>query len=248
MRVSLKWLRDYVEPGIPPEELAGRLTMAGLEVKALHRSGGDWQNILVALVTEVRKHPNADRLKLVTVDLGKRSATVVCGAPNVDVGQKVPFATVGAWLKDGHTGQPVQLKPARIRGIVSEGMVCSEKELGISEDYSGIMVLPSDAPVGAPLADYLGDVIFDIEVTPNRPDCMSVLGIAHEVAALTGREMRSPDLSYIESSQPVTSLASVEIVDPALCPRYCATVITGVRVAPSPAWLQQRLNACGMRP
>ncbi|MEW6143028.1 MAG: phenylalanine--tRNA ligase subunit beta [Chloroflexota bacterium] len=248
MKISLKWLRDYVDPGLPPEEIAARLTMAGLEVKAVHKSGSDWQNVVVALVTEVKQHPNADRLKLATVDLGGRSVTVVCGAPNVQAGQKVPFASVGAWLKDGHTGQPTQLKPAKIRGVVSEGMICAEKELGISEDYSGIMVLPPDAPIGMPLSDYLGDVVLDVEVTPNRPDCMSVMGIAHEVAALTGRAMKSPDLDYEEGGKPVASLASVEIADPDLCPRYCASVISDVKVVPSPPWLQQRLTACGMRP
>jgi len=248
MKVSLKWLRDYVDPGLPPEEIADRLTMAGLEVKTIHKTGGDWQNVVVALVTEVKQHPNADRLKLTTLDIGGRSITVVCGAPNVQTGQKVPFASVGAWLKDGPTGQLVQLKPAKIRGIVSEGMVCAEKELGISEDFSGIMVLPADTPVGMPLSDYLGDAVLDVEVTPNRPDCMSVTGIAHEVAALTGQAMKSPDLDYPEESRSVTSLASVEIADHDLCPRYCASVITGVKVAPSPPWLQRRLAACGMRP
>ncbi len=248
MKVSLKWLHDYVDPGLPPEETAARLTMAGLEVKAIHRTGGSWQNVVVAEVISVSPHPNADRLRLATVNLGNRTQTVVCGAPNVAAGQKVPFASVGAWLRDGHTGQPAQLKPAKIRGVLSEGMICAEKELGISEEYSGIMVLPPDAPVGMPLADYLGDVVLEVEITPNRPDCMSVKGIAHEVAALTGRTIKSPDLGYIEGGQPIASLASVEIADPDLCPRYCASVITGVKVAPSPPWLQQRLTACGMRP
>lgn len=248
MKVSLKWLRDYVDPGLSPEEIAGRLTMAGLEVKSIHKAGGNWQNVVVALVTEVKQHPNADRLKLATVDAGGRNITVVCGAPNVQAGQKVPFASVGAWLKDSHTGQLVQLKPAKIRGVVSEGMICAEMELGISEEYSGIMVLPPDAPAGMPLSDYLGDAVLDVEITPNRPDCMSVMGIAHEVAALTGQAMKFPDLDYAEGGKPVASLASVEIADSDLCPRYCASIITSVKVAPSPPWLQQRLAACGMRP
>ncbi len=248
MKVSLKWLKEYVDITLPPADLAQKLTMAGIEVKGWQVIGGNWENIVVGQIVAINPHPNADRLTLPTVDLGTEQQTVVCGAPNLKVGDKVAFARVGAQLIDGHTGQVIRLKPAKIRGVVSNGMVCSEKELGISDSHEGIMVLPADAPVGTPLADYMGDVIFDLEVTPNRPDCLSVIGIAREVAALTGQEVRLPEVSYDETTVPIDQQISVEIVAPDLCPRYCASLITGVKVAASPQWMQQRLLACGMRP
>jgi len=161
MKVSLKWLKDYVDINLAPKALAERLTMAGMEIKDMQRVGGTWENVVIGEVTALNPHPNADRLKLPTVNISTQQVTVVCGAPNIAVGQKVPFARVGAQLIDGHTGEAISLKPARIRGILSEGMVCSEKELGISDSHEGIMVLPSEAPVGVALSDYLGDVIFD---------------------------------------------------------------------------------------
>ena len=183
MRVPLRWLADYVSTDWTPARIAERLTMAGIEVGAMEQVGEFWDAVQVALVTDVQPHPNADRLRLVTVDFGTGSATVVCGAPNVAVAQKVAFASVGARLIDGHTGEMATLKPAKIRGVVSAGMVCSEKELGLSDNHEGTLELASDAPVGVPLRDYLGDVIFDLELTPNRPDCLSVIGVAREVAA-----------------------------------------------------------------
>ncbi len=247
MKISLKWLGDYVDLKLAPKELAERLTMAGIEVKAVNTMGG-WGNMVVGEVLAVNPHPNADRLKLATVSLSGQQLTVVCGAPNIAVGQKVPFAHVGARLIDGHTGEVVRLESAKIRGILSEGMVCSEKELGISDSHEGIMVLPSEAPIGMPLSEYLGDTIFDLEVTPNRPDCLCVIGIAREVAALTGQEVRSPKSDYEEEEQSIDALVSVNIASPDLCPRYCASLITGVAISSSPAWLQQRLKSYGMRP
>ncbi|GAI02246.1 unnamed protein product, partial [marine sediment metagenome] len=196
----------------------------------------------------INPHPDADRLSLPTVDLGTEKQTVVCGAPNLRLGDKVAFAYVGAQLIDGHSGQAFRLKPAKIRGVVSTGMVCSEKELGISDSHEGIMVLPAEAPIGTPLVDYIGDVIFDLDITPNRPDCLSVIGIAREVAALTGQGVHLPDVGYKETPLPIDHQISIEIVDPDLCPRYCASLIAGVKVAASPEWMQQRLLACGMRP
>jgi len=248
MKISLKWLKEYVDVVLPPKELAGKLTMAGVEVKEMQIVGGAWTNVSIGEVVALDAHPNADRLKLVTVELKNRRMTVVTGAPNLEIGDKVPFADVGAELIDGHTGRTAKLKPAKIRGITSEGMVCSEKELGISDDHQGIMILPSEAPVGVPLAEYLGDVILDLDITPNRPDCLSVIGIAREVAALTEQALRVPEISYKELEKPVESFASIEIIEPSLCPRYCASVITGVKIAPSPHWLQQRLRTYGMRP
>jgi phenylalanyl-tRNA synthetase beta chain len=248
MKVSLKWLKDYVDVSLPPVELADKLTMAGIEVKGWQAIGGNWNDIVVGQIVAVNPHPNADRLALPRVDLGTEQKTVVCGAPNLRVGDKVAFACVGAELIDGHSGQLVRLEAARIRGVASSGMVCSEKELGISDYHQEIMVLPADAPVGTPLADYMGDVILDLEVTPNRPDCLSVIGVAREIAALTGQEVRLPDTNYDETGTPIEGQLAVEIIAPDLCPRYSASLITGVKVAPSPHWLQQRLLAGGMRP
>ena len=248
MKVSLRWLKEYVDFSLPIEELSERLTMAGLEVGEVEVIGGNWNNIVVGKIIDVNPHPNADRLKLVTVDLGKQHSTVVCGAPNVAVGNKVAFARVGTQLTDGHSGEIVQLKPAKIRGIVSEGMVCSERELGISDSHEGIMILPGEAAVGTPLSEYLGDTILDFDITPNRPDCLSVIGVAREIAALAGSKAHIPEVRYDELEKAIDSYAAVEIVEPNLCPRYCASLLTGIKVTESPQWLQRRLLACGMRP
>ena len=248
MRVSLNWLREYVDISLPLDELLNRLAMAGFEGKVLQVIGGGWDNILIGEITAINPHPNADRLHLLTINLGSREETVVCGAPNCTVGAKVAFASVGAELTDPRTGEKVRLKPAKIRGVLSRGMACSEKELGISENHEGILILPDEAPIGTPLADYLGDVVLNLEITPNRPDCLSVIGLAREIAALTGQTVRLPEVSYPEEAPPVDDYASVEIAVPELCPRYCASVITGVRIGESPGWMQRRLLACGLRP
>ena len=247
MRVSLKWLADYVDLRVPPEELARRLTASTVEVEEIVRRGG-WEGVEVGLVVDVQPHPNADRLRLATVETGDGRHTVVCGAPNVAPGQKVAFARVGARLTDPHTGGPMTLRAAKIRGVESAGMVCSERELGLSDEHEGILVLPEDAPVGTPLDAYLGDTILDLAAWPNRPDLMSMLGVAWEVAALTGAAVREPDPAYPEEGGPAADLASVEIQDPDLCARYVAGVVEEVQVGPSPAWLQERLLAAGMRP
>lgn len=250
MKVPLQWLKEYVAVSLPLKELCDRLTMAGLEVGDVQVIGNNWENVFVGKIVNIESHPDADRLKLVTVDLGERNECVVCGAPNVILGAKVAFASVGARLVDPKTGGIIELKRAKIRGVISEGMICSEKELGISENHEGVMILPDDAPVGMPLVDYLGDVVLDIEVTPNRPDCLSILGIAREVAALTGCQTYETEPHYLETNAEgeISSFISIDIAEPSLCPRYCASLIRGVKVAPSPVWLQQRLLACGMRP
>jgi phenylalanyl-tRNA synthetase beta chain len=248
MRVSLKWLRDYVDIKLTPKELAERLTMSGLEVKGIQTIGGTWDNVVIGEVVALNPHPDADRLKLATVDLGTEQVTTVCGAPNISLGQKVTFAHIGARLIDPHTGEAIVLRPAKIRGVASEGMVCSEKELGISDSHEGILVLPSEVSIGAPLSTYLGDVIFDLDVTPNRPDCLSVIGVAREISALTGEPLCLSSINYEELEGSIGFFASVDIAEPDLCPRYCASLITGIKIATSPSWLQQRLNSCGMRP
>ena len=248
MKVSLKWLKDYVDINLTAGELARRLTMAGLEVKGIQATGGGWDNVVIGEVVALNPHPNADRLRLATVDVGTGQAATVCGAPNIGLGQRVAFAHVGARLVDPHTGEVIVLRPARIRGVASEGMVCSEKELGICESHEGILVLPPDAPVGVPLAAYLGDVVLDLDITPNRPDCLSIIGVAREIAVLTDETLRLPEIHYEEMEKSIESFASVDIVDADLCPRYCASVVTGIKIASSPSWLRQRLNSYGMRP
>ena len=190
MKVPLSWLQQYVPLSVAPDDLAHRLTMAGVEVDEIERIGGDWDRdkLIVGQVVRVDRHPNADRLTLPTVDLGNgETMTVVCGAPNVAAGQKIAFAREGAMLFSPRSGRVEPLKAAKIRGEISRGMVCSALELGLGEDHDGILVLDEGAQVGVPLVDHLGDFVLDIEVTPNRPDCLAVLGVAHEAAALTGQ-------------------------------------------------------------
>ena len=248
MKIPLSWLRELVDFDIPAEDIAQGLTMAGLEVGDVITVGG-WENCSVGFVKNVERHPNADRLVLCTVDVGEDAPhQVVCGAPNVAQGQKIAFAQVGASLIDARNGKLSKLKPAKIRGVVSRGMVCSERELGLGEDHDGILVLPSDAPLGMALDDYLGDTILDLEPTPNRSDWLSVLGVAYEVAALTGNRVRPPEALYTEEGQEIRNLLSVNIQDADLCPRYTASLIRGIRVGPSPRWLQKRLEQCDVRP
>lgn len=248
MKVSLNWLKQYVDITLPAAEIADKLTMAGNEVKGIQEIGGRWQGIVIGQITAVNPHPDADRLTMVTVDLGDRQETVVCGAPNVRPGAKVAFAPVGSELIDPGSGEMVRLKSAKIRGVVSNGMACSEKELGISDDHQGILILAEEAPVGGALADYLGDVIFNMDITPNRPDCLSMVGIAREIAALTGQDIHLPEANYIDDGSPIDQQVAVEITAPDLCPRYCASLITGVKIAESPQWMQERLISYGMRP
>ena len=247
MRIPLSWLREYVDVDLPSRELARRLTMAGVEVGEIIETGG-WPECFVGQVLAVQPHPNADRLSLCRVGTGPEELEVVCGAPNVAAGQKVCFAKVGAAIYNTHTSQRETLKPARIRGVLSQGMICSEVELGLGQDHNGIVVLPDNAPVGMPLDQYLGDTILDLEVTANRVDCLSVLGVAHEVAALTGKAVREPDTSYPEEGPAIGTQVSISIADPDLCHRYTASLIQGVKVGPSPQWLQKRLTQVGMRP
>ncbi|PKN80044.1 MAG: phenylalanine--tRNA ligase subunit beta [Chloroflexi bacterium HGW-Chloroflexi-9] len=253
MLVSLKWLRDYVDlpRDLDVDDLAHRLTMASAEIEGIHRVGAQWDRSLITVgeALTVEPHPNADRLRLVTVNYGgAEPQRVVCGAPNVAAGQKIAFAREGAKVRDGHTGKEAVLKRAAIRGVESAGMVLSERELGLSEAHEGIVVLPADAPVGTPLADYLGDVILDVHVWPNRADMMSMVGVAREVAAILGVPMHMPDPQVIAGGGPASEAVSVRIDDPDLCWRYVAMVIEGVTVGPSPEWLQDRLRAAGQRP
>lgn len=259
MNISLKWLREYVDITLPVEQLAERLTLAGIEVANIRRIGGNWdpEKLFVGQVVEIMPHPNADRLLLVTVEYGAEGATgeqskritVVTGATNMRVGDKVPLALAGARLIDPHSEKPKEmvLKPTTLRGVRSEGMVCSPKELGLSEDHEGILILHPEARVGAPLVEELGDTILELEVTPNRPDCLSVIGVAREVAALTGQTLRLPSVEAPEEGPPSGDLVAVDIESPDLCARYIAMVVQEVAVGPSPKWMQERLERAGMR-
>ena len=253
MLVSLKWLRDYVDlpDDLDVEAFAQQLTMASAEVEGIDRVGGDWDRQLVTVgeVLKVEPHPDADRLRLATVNYGgAEPQRVVCGAPNLAPGQRIAFGREGAELTNPQNGKRQKLKASKIRGVESAGMVLSEAELGISESHEGIIELPSDAPIGAPLVDYLGDVVLDVHIWPNRADMMSMLGIAREVAAILGSEVREPDLDYPEGDEPAADAIAIEVADPALCARYVGTVIEGITVGQSPAWLQERLIAAGQRP
>lgn len=267
MKVPLSWLKDFVDITIPVDELAHRLTMAGLEVAELHAIGvegaelpWDREKIIVANILEVRQHPNADMLVLADVDYGSdQPHTVVTGAPNLfpyrDQGRlthplKAVFAKEGSQLYDGHKPGKVitTLKGRPVRGVMSDAMLCSEKELGISDEHEGILILEDDAPVGAPLCDVLGDVVFDIDLTPNLARCLSIVGVAREVAAITGVPLRLPDPQVQMDGAPIANRVKVTIDEPDLCPRFTAGLIEGITIAPSPHWMQRRLTYAGMRP
>lgn len=256
MRVPLSWLKEYVEIALPLPELAERMTFAGLEVAAIEQIGAEWDRdkIVVGEIVEVRPHPNADRLTIAVVDHGAdEPQAVVTGAANLkigDRGQKVAFARQGAKLIDGYSEELryITLKPAKIRGVRSAGMVCSEKELGLSDEHEGILILDNDAPVGMPLQNHLGDAVLDIDLTPNLGRCLSIVGVAREVAALTGQPLKLTEPTMKAEDAPIADQIEIEIADPDLCSRYSATLIKGVKVGPSPLWMQQRLRAAGMRP
>ncbi len=250
MKLSLNWLREFVDVDLPVPELARRLIDATAEVEGWETIGAGWdpERIRVAEVVAVEPHPNADRLRLVTVNDGKGQQQVVCGAPNVAVGQKIAFATEGAELFDGHTGKRAKLKLRPIRGVDSAGMVLSEKELGLSDDHEGILVLPADALPGRPLVEQLGDIVFDISTWANRADLLSVMGFGRETAAITGGVLREPPRTHGESSRKASDFIDVSIEAPDLCRRFTASVIENVTIGPSPAWMQERLQKAGMRP
>ncbi len=283
MKVPISWLKDYVDITLPLEELAERLTLAGLEVASIEYlglpKGGDWSfstchhehqsdhlvwdrnKIVVGQILAVKPHPNADRLVLADVDYGgSQIETVVTGAPNLFpyLGQdtrhlnlKSPFAMEGATLYDGHQPGRVKmtLKGRAVRGIMNRHMLCSEKELGISDDHEGILILDPDAPVGVPLADYLGTAILNIDLTPNLARCASIVGVAREVAALTGQIVRYPDYHDLPMDGPaIAGRVTIETTEPELNPRFCAILIEGIQIKPSPYWMQLRLRLAGMRP
>jgi len=276
MRLPVSWLKDYVDITIPVEEVANLLTLAGLEVEDIHyvgwampadgshgfkTSGISWdrEKIVVAEILEVGPHPNADRLTLCKLNDGLQEHTVLTGAPNLfdykgkgplSKPIKVAYAKEGATIYDGHAEglALTTLKRAKIRGVESYSMVCSEKELGISEEHEGVIFLDDDAPVGMPLADYMGDAVFEIKINPNMARNPNVLGIAREVAALTRQPLKKPESKLQVSGESIEGKVKIEITNPELNPRFTLALIRNVELKPSPYWVQCRLKLAGMRP
>lgn len=244
MNVSLNWLKTYIDFDFSPEELADRLTMLGIEVESIRQLGTGLEGVVVGKIVSVTPHPNADKLILCQVDIGaENSLQIVCGAPNVYQEMFAPVATIGTELPTG-----IKIKRAKLRGEESHGMLCSEKELALSDEASGLMELPSNLSVGMPLTEALGlnDVILELEITPNRSDCLSMLGVAREIRAETGNTIKYPEVAPIESETDIRDVTSVTIEDPDLCPRYAARVIQNVQVTESPSWVKQRLESVGV--
>jgi phenylalanyl-tRNA synthetase beta chain len=252
MKAPMKWIRELIDPGMSVGDLAHRLTMAGLEAEKISQIGEMWADkVYVGYVRQVSQHPNADRLVLADVEAGEHRLTVVTGAPNIAAGQKVMLALAGARLYDGHSNSPAPeiktLKPGAIRGINSDGMVCSEKELGLSDEHEGILVLPDDAPVGMLAKDYLGDTVIEFEITPNLAHAFSILGIAREVRALNGAPITQPEtIDLAEIADAPANVVTIE--DAERCNRYMVLLVDNLNIEPSPLWLSQRLEAAGMRP
>lgn len=245
MKFALSWLKEYVDFDDTVAGLSDKLTFAGLEVENIETLGGTFDGVVVGEVLAIEPHPNADKLRLCTVEYGAaEQLQVVCGAPNVTVGGKYPFATVGTSLPCGIT-----LKKAKIRGVESLGMLCAKDELGLGEDHSGLLVLDKNLKPGTPLAEVMGppETVFELEITPNRPDCLSIIGIAREVAAIYGKPLKLPAIELKESGASVQKEISVEVQDSTKCPRYTARVLKNAKIGPSPDWMKRRLEACGIR-
>jgi phenylalanyl-tRNA synthetase beta chain len=244
MKVSLNWLKDCVEIRMGLKELTNLLTMAGLEVEGATSVGEGLEKVVVAEIQSIRRHPNADRLSLVEAKTDRETFSIVCGATNIKEGQRVPLALVGARLPNG-----VEIKRSKIRGVASDGMLCSETELGLGQDASGIMILPGSLPAGVELGEALGlkDTVLDISITPNRPDCLCVIGVAREIAALTHQRVRYPASSLMSRGEEIHQKTSVTILDQDLCPRYVARMIEEVKIGPAPRWMSNRLERVGIR-
>lgn len=254
MNVTLNWLKNYIDFEFSANELADRLTMLGIEVESVKQPGSELEGVVVGSVNAIKPHPNADKLVLCQVDIGEtEELQIVCGAPNVREGMHAPVATIGATLPIGLT-----IKRAKLRGETSQGMLCSEKELCLAaqlasaynkaEDAAGLMELSTDIPVGTSLATAFGldDTVFELEITPNRPDCLSLIGVAREIRAETGNPLKLPQVDVNENETDVRETTSVTIEAPDLCPRYAARVLRGVKIGQAPLWLQQRLESVGI--
>ena len=246
MKVLLSWLREFCPTDLSPKDLAERMTAQGVKVEGMSRPWERLSGVVVARVLEIRDHPNSDKLCLARVSYGSGERELVVGVRNMKPGDLVPLAGPGAAVP----ALPEPLAARKIRGVVSEGMLCSPRELGVGPEHSGILILPPDTPVGADVRAHFGldDVLYDIEVKSNRPDLMSVFGVAREVAAATGTRLTPPDTSLEEAGEKAKEVASVQVLDLERCPRYLARVIRGVSIAAAPIRVQARLTACGMRP
>ncbi len=244
MKVTYNWLKQYTDIHASPEALVEQLTMLGLEVDSLLHDSVDFSGVFVGEVLKRERHPDADKLSVCEVSIGTKALRVVCGAPNVAAGQKVAVATPGARLPGG-----TQVKMTKIRGVESEGMICSDAELGIGGRSDGILVLDASVEIGRPFQELLeeNDHIIDIDVTPNRPDCFGVIGIARDLATVTGSTLNLPKLTDSANGKPTSELIRVNIHDPDKCPRYTARYIGSVAVGPSPLWLARRLEQVGIR-
>ena len=245
MKFSENWLRELVDVPADRDTLVHRLTMAGLEVEEVVAMDDPLTGVVVARIVSTEPHPDADRLKVCRVDAGgDETVQIVCGAPNAREGLVAPLATVGAVLPGG-----MKIKPAKLRGIESFGMLCSAKELGVDADASGLMELLADAPLGTALADYLGlpDAAIELSLTPNRPDCLGLVGLAHDVAALFGSTVQPPSIG--EASVSIETVRGVQLAAGADCPRYLGRVVQGIDPsAATPLWMAERLRRAGMRP
>jgi len=245
MKVSINWLKDYIDIDIPVDEISKILTMAGFEVESVSYIGEDIKKVVVSEIVSISPHPNAEKLSLCIVNTKYNNFEVVCGAKNIKVGDRVPLALDGARLAYG-----VKIKKSKIRGVVSQGMLCSEKELGISEDAEGIMILPKESGLGEDINEILDikDVILDINIPPNRPDCLSIIGIGREIGAFIGKKVKLPDIEIKEVEKDIKDYVRVSIVDRDLCPRYSARIISNIKIDESPIWLKRRLISSGIRP
>jgi len=253
MRILERWLKQYIDFDIPPDALAERLTMLGLEFESVRRLDAPYNGFVVGEVLAKERHPNADRLSVCTVGIGRETLQIVCGGPNVAQGQKVPVGLIGATVpRNQHdpSGAPFVLARVTIRGVESSGMICSEYELHMGSDAGGIMVLDRDARPGDPLAAYFGldDTAFDLEITPNRPDWLSHIGVAREIAILTHGRVRLPRMNLRESAEPAARHLSVTVEERENCPRFAARMIRDVKIGPSPRWMQNALRNAGLRP
>src|SRR4029078_2067934 len=246
MKVTLNWLKQYVDFDWAPEQLAERLTMLGIEVEHVQKLGGEFEGGVLAQVRTFDKHPNPDKLSLCRVNDGKGERQIVCGAHNFKVGDKVPLILPGASLPAKAGQPPLTIKGGKIRGVESQGMMCSPQELGLGDLTEGLLILREDARVGQPFAEYLGragsDVVYDLEITPNRPDWNSVIGIAREISAITGNPLKLPQVELKSAGKNLHALVTVRIESPDLCPRYTARVIRGLKIGPSPDWLKSNLE------
>ncbi len=249
MKISLNWLSEYIDLPYSPIELADKLTMSGIEVEDFEKSGAAIpEGVIVGEILEKNPHPDAEKLSVCRVSTGSEELQVVCGAPNCDAGNKVALATVGTVFIDPESDKKFKIKKSKLRGVESFGMLCSTKELGLDSSHDGIMHLPADAEVGKPIEDVLdSDTVYEVEITPNRPDWLSHWGVARDLGALTGHKPRFPEIKLLTpSGKAETDMVTIKDFD--LCPRYTGRIIRGVKVAESPEWIKKHLINIGMRP